>query len=72
MAEIKRNDRGDIVGVTYTDSDGYTATVEPSGRANSIRIWTRNKTGGGSPVDLDRAEARRFARDVIELSGPDD
>lgn len=69
MTEIKRNDKGEITGVTYADSDGYTVTVEPSSRPNAIRIWTKNNVGGGSPVDLDRAEAKRFAHDVIELAG---
>lgn len=67
MAEVTRNERGEIVKVTYRDPTGYSAEVERAS-GDTIRIWTKAPGGnGGAPVDLPKPEARRFAHDIADL-----
>lgn len=73
MAEVKRDDKGEIESITYTDHVGYTARVDrPDPTTGRVRILTAGKAGGGSPVDLEPAEARKLAHDLADLAGAGD
>lgn len=72
MADVTKNDKGEIESIRYTDFAGYSLDVEAPGENGRLRITTKSKSGTGSPVDLERDEAKRFARDVIDLAGGGD
>lgn len=72
MADVKKNDKGEVESVTYTDYAGYSLEVAAPGENGRVRITSRGKSGTGSPVDLERSEARHLAHDILDLAGPGD
>lgn len=72
MANVTKDDNGKVVKVSYDDFANYSISVEAPGTNGRLRITTKSKSGTGAPVDLERSEAKRFARDVIELAGGED
>jgi hypothetical protein len=70
MADVTRNDKGEIVKVSYVDNAGYTAEVDlRSPISGRVRIVSKAPGGTGSPADLTRSEARKYARDILDLVG---
>lgn len=73
MADVVKDDKGEIQKVVYKDNAGYTLEIDKrSPVSGKVRIISKSPGGNGSPADLAPSEARKFARDVIDLVGGGD
>lgn len=69
MAEVVKNDKNEVTKVVYKDTSNYAAEVGRSPFPGKLRITTKSPSANGAPVDLEIGEAKRFARDVLDLAG---
>lgn len=73
MAEVVKDDKGEVQRVVYKDHAGYTLEVDRrSPVEGAVRIISKGPQGNGAPADLTREDARRFAHDVLDLVGEGD
>lgn len=69
MADVIKDDSGQVQRVIYKDTSHYAAEVGRSPFPGKLRITTKSPSANGAPVDLELGEAKRFARDVLDLAG---
>lgn len=70
MADVVKNDKGEVQRVVYKDRAGYTLEIDRrSPIEGAIRVFSKGPNGNGCPADLPRDEAIKAAHDLIDMAG---